>query len=558
MYVREKKSKLTKKTAIQLVKAVREGDKVRQVIIRHFGAAEDAKDILALKSLAQKYKLELESKSEPTLFDSDASVEGAYSDHEAQDDRQVLDVDLGDIQEEKRVKVGIHQVYGNIFKKIGFHHTIDKYYRRKASVRLMRDVVMTRIEHPESKLSSSKTLKEKYGIRTNVNSIYRMMDLIDDKAIDRLQKSCFENTFGLLGEKIDVIFYDCTTLYFESFIEDELKRNGYSKDGKFNQAQVILALMVSHEGLPVGYELFHGATFEGHTLEHALERLHNKYNIDKLVFVADSAMISKQNMEMLEQYNQPYIVAARLKNQPKSIVNTILDRSQYQMLENANEDPGESLSYREIALNDGQKLVVTHSPKRAAKDEHDRHKAIEQLKKRLSRSKNPSNLINNYGYKRFLKLTGDAKISINEEKIKLAERWDGLHGVITNCTHMPVQEILSHYKGLWQIEETFRISKSNLRMRPIFHWTPPRIKAHIAICYMALACVRTLEHMVRLQYKKLSPEVIRKDLSSLELSLLVDVSTGRHYALPSKATNNAKKIYKILGMRWRETVYPIK
>ncbi len=558
MYVREKKTPLSQKTAIQLVETVRSGEKVKQTIVRHFGYAFNSEEIKALKDIALRYKFEIENQIQPKLFESGTLMELITDTCKKEEDQNLLPVNLKHIVEEKRIKVGIHQVYGSVFDQIGYDQVVQNPSRKKASVRLMRDIVLSRINKPESKLSSVNSLCNDYGIEADVNSVYRMMDLLDEKAIMKIQQACYQNTFGLLGEKIDVIFYDCTTLYFESFTEDELKENGYSKDGKFNQSQVILALMVSKHGLPVGYEIFPGAMFEGHTLSNALDKLHEHYKIDRLIFVADAAMLSEDNMKLLEQRNQPFIVGARIKNLSKTLTDKILDTSRYN---NLYEEPQqqESVTYQDLPIKeDNLRLIVTYSENRAAKDRHDREKAIEQVKKRLAKSHNPKSLLNNFGYKKYITITGETKININEEKIKQAEHWDGLHGVITNIKDIHAKELLSHYKGLWQVEETFRISKHDLRMRPIFHWTPKRIKAHIAICYMALSCIRTLEHKVRLQYKKLSPEVIKKAISDLEMSVLKDTHTGKRYCLPSQATQDAKKIYQILDLTWRQTPFLIK
>lgn len=557
MFIREKKTPLSTKTAIQLVETMRSGGKVKQKIVRHFGYAFNEEEIEALKNLALRYKSELEKRSQPALFEHGTLMDVIADACTKDDDDKALPVNLKHIVEEKRLKAGIHQVYGALFNQIGLDKVVERATRKKASVRLMRDIVMTRINEPESKLASVKTLANEYGIETDVNAVYRMMDLLDAKAIDKIQAACYQHTFGLLGEKIDVIFYDCTTLYFESFIEDELKENGYSKDGKFNQSQVILALMVSKHGLPVGYDLFPGATFEGNTLNSALDRLHDKYKIDKLIFVADAALLSAENIKLLEDRTQPFIVGARIKNLPKTITEKILDRTQYQDLYEA-QDQQEAVTYQDIGIGDDNlRLVVTYSPRRTSKDQKDRDNAIEQLKKRLAKSKEPKSLLNNYGYKKYITIKGDTEISINEDKIEQAKKWDGLHGIITNIADATAKELLAHYKGLWQIEETFRISKHDLRMRPIFHWTPKRIKAHIALCYMALACVRALEYKVRLQYKKLSPEAIRKHITDLEISILKDTQTNKRYTLPSKATQDAKKIYQILQLKWRETPYQI-
>jgi transposase len=250
-----------------------------------------------------------------------------------------------------------------------------------------------------------------------------------------------------------------------------------------------------------------------------------------------------------------------LKTCPKAITEKILDKTTYQHLHNSEEETADDTTCLDIPMEqEGLRLIVTHSPHRAAKDRHDREKAIESLKKRIAKSPNPTSLLSNFGYKKFVRLEGEAKLVTDEQKIKDAAQWDGLHGIVTNLNkeETSAQALRHHYKGLWQVEETFRLSKHDLRMRPIFHWTEKRIKAHVAICFMALCCIRTMEYKVRFQYKKLSPAAIRNELMRLETSIHKDYKTSIQYALPSKATQHAKKIYQIMGLRWNDTPYLLK
>ncbi|MEJ7769369.1 MAG: IS1634 family transposase [Chitinophagaceae bacterium] len=559
MFVRLKKTPNSSKTAIQLVENVRTGKVIKQKIVRHFGYALSEEEIGPLKQLALKYKLDLEQKQEPSFFTSDSLMADIVKGISKADNApSPLPVNLCNLKEEKRIRVGIHTAYGSIFDQIGFRSILKNPSRKKASIALLRNMVMARIAQPASKLRSVDLLEKEYGINADVNAVYRMMDLVDDNAIDKMKQAAYLYTMGLLGEKINIIFYDCTTLYFESFTQDELKQNGYSKDGKFNQSQVLLAMMVTQAGLPVGYELFEGSTFEGNTLDIALQRLHQHYKIDKLIFVADSAMLSKDNIGKLMAGNQPFIVGARIKNLSATVTKEILKKESYQTLLEQKE-ASENVTYTEIALPPKElRLIVTYSPKRAAKDKHDRDKAIEQLTRLIGKSKSPKSLLNNYGYKKFVKVEGEASLLRDEEKILQSAAWDGLHGIITNIKEETVNQLLHHYKGLWQIEETFRISKHDLRMRPIFRWTPKRIKAHIAICFMALMCMRTMEYKVGLQYKKLSPAAIRNELMRLQTSILKDYTTMKEYIIPSKATQDAKKIYQVLGLKWSDTPFAVK
>lgn len=562
MFVRTKKTPNSIKTGVQLVEAIRHGITVKQRIVRHFGYGINEEEIESLKKIALRYKLELENNRLPVLFPKDNLMTlmetGAK---QALEDNASLPVNLRDIKEEKRICVGIHQCFGRLFDQIGYGTIVKNPLRKKASVTMVRNIVMARIVKPVSKRSSVQMLEQEYGLVMDVNSVYRMMDFLDDTAIAKTKHLSYQYTRSLLDEKVNIIFYDCTTLYFESFTEDTLKQNGYSKDGKFNQSQVLLAIMVTQSGLPIGYELYEGGKFEGHTLDNALRQLHQIYKIDKLIFVADAALLSAENIKNFKEKKQPFIVGARIKNVSHVLTEKILNKSNYKTLYEQNEPVEDEVTVQDIHIAEEDiRLIVTYSPRRARKDKHDREKAIESLTKRIAKSENPASLLNNFGYKKFVKLEGDARLVTDEAKIKEAERWDGLHGIMTNIPHEQemAKQLLHHYKGLWQVEETFRLSKHDLRMRPIFHWTPKRIKAHIAICFMALMCIRVMEYKVRLQYRKLSPAAIRNELMRLETSILKDYKTKKEYALPSKASQDAKKIYQLMGLRWNDTPFLIK
>jgi transposase len=227
---------------------------------------------------------------------------------------------------------------------------------------ILKDIVIARIANPASKRASALMLRGGLWHYDRLDKIYRMMDRIGEDAIRRIKNIAYQNTLSLLGQRIDVIFYDATTLYFESFSQDELKQNGYSKDKKFGQPQVLLALMVTDDGLPVDYEVFAGSTYEGHTLADALEKVKDKYEIERVVFVADSAMLSDANMARLEKLDEKisFIVGARIKNVDASLKKKILDSKNYIRSDG-------DLSIAEFSFK-GKRLIVSYSAKRAKKD----------------------------------------------------------------------------------------------------------------------------------------------------------------------------------------------
>jgi len=552
MFVRVKSTPNSPRKSVQIVESYRKGEKVSQKIVRYVGIAMDDNELEQLKLLAESIKIKLEADNQQLLFSPEelAQKNKTAKDKKAQESEEDYKVNLKDLVEEQRVISGIHDVYGKLFDDMQCASIILNPARNRSAAAIFRDIVLSRIANPKSKRATVDLLEENFGVSLNLDKVYRMMDKLDEQAIEKLNKLMYEHTKKLYGGKIDVIFFDCTTLYFESFEEDEFRRNGYSKDMKFNQPQVLLALMVTKEGLPIGYKAFSGDTYEGHTLIPALRELKEKYKLDKVIYVADAGMLNKDNLTELEILQGfQYIVGARLKNVPKQLKEEILNASNYKET---------SSGYKIARFNyNGRELIVSHSSERARKDMHDRKKAIEKLKKKLASNKSPKEYMSNYGYKKYLKVQGESSISLNEEKIQADSRWDGLHGVVTNAKNLSNQEIIDQYRNLWQVEEAFRVTKHDLKVRPIYHFKPQRVKAHLAISFTAYALVKHLQYRVKLQYKKLSPEKIRQYLVSVQTSILFDTKKRIRYGLPSRMSQEARKIYQVQAIERRITPFII-
>ena len=551
MFVRVKETPNSPRKSVQIVQSVRKGASVSQKIVRHVGIACDDDELEKLQLLAESIKLKLEAQQQMFLVSPEEMARiklEAKAERTAVTEEDYL-LDIRNLDEEQRVVSGIHDVYGKLFRDLGYDRVIKNPARNKASVNMFENIVLARIANPASKRSSVHMLEENFGVSLNLENVYRMMDKLDDEAIERLKKISYANTKQLFGERIDVIFYDCTTLYFEAFEEDELREKGFSKDKKFNEVQVLLALMVTRDGLPVGYNLYEGGMYEGHTLIPALEELKEKYEIDKVVFVADAGMFNKVNLEKMEGEKLEYIVGARLKNLPVKLQEQILNADNYV----------ETVDGYKIARFDyqGRKLIVNYSARRAKKDAGDREKALEKLKAKLAGKKNVKEYLNNYGHKKYLQIEGKAEIGINQDKVQADSKWDGLHGIITNADELSDEEALHQYCNLWQVEEAFRVTKHDLKVRPVFHWKPRRVKAHIAIAFTAYSLVRHLEYRVKLQYTKLSPEEIRRNLIGVQTSVLYDKTKKIRYGLPSRISKHAKKIYDILQVKRQCTPYII-
>jgi transposase len=424
---------------------------------------------------------------------------------------------------------------------------------------------MARLAKPVSKRSSCEMLEKNFGKTIALEKVYRMLDRLGEANIKKIQDIAWNFSKTLLTQEVMIFFYDCTTLYFESFTEDELRRFGYSKDHKFNQGQVLLALLVTEEGLPVGYDVFSGNMYEGNTFSLAIKKLKERYGIEKAIIVADSGLMSDNNVRLLEESGLEYILGTRLKTLNVKWQNKILDNIDYKVFIKENKETAspankekEVLRVHDFDYSQERRLIVSHSNLRAKKDQKDREKAVEKLHQKLAKSKNPVSLISNYGYKKFLSVEGEVSIKINEEKMHQAALWDGLHGVFTNVKRkeLDAHRVLEQYHGLWQVEESFRISKHDLRVRPVFHWNADRIRAHIAVCFVAFALIRFMQHFIKKNLNEsFSAQRISEELVGVQESILLDCRENNRYVIPSKTSEDAKKLYGIMRLQRSQVPY---
>ena len=549
MFIRKKKSPNTpNKTSIQIVENVRKGNKVSQSVIRHVGIALNDDEVKDLIMLAEKIKFNLEQERQPVLplFDPEDILKERTKAREAKKrEDKPINVNLKELKEEQRINEGIVDVFGTLYDEISF----DKIFTGKNSKSrnaTLKSCVMARLANPSSKTRSTELVENDFAIKLPIDRIFRMMDQLE-KIGDKVKSFVRDATLGILGEKVNVLLYDVTTLYFESFTEDELREFGFSKDCKFKEVQVVMVLIATTKGLPITYELFPGSTTEVKTLLPVITNMKEKYNVSDVEFVADRGLFSGGNLDILEDEGIEYVVAAKLKNMSKKVKDDILTVKPTDL---------DTFNSKEIEYK-GRRLIVNYSPKRAAKDKKDRERLLERLEKITDKTGKVEvkNLVRNSGTKKYLKFNKENKsiAEINKFKIGLEERWDGIHGVVTNSKKITINEAFEKYSNLWLIEESFRINKHDLKLRPIFHRTKERIEAHLLICFLAYALARQMMYRVELQYEKMSFAKIRDQLLSVQASVLVNHKNKKKYLIPSKASLEAVKLYRTLGLN-RSTV----
>jgi transposase len=352
------------------------------------------------------------------------------------------------------------------------------------AVKLM---VLNRLCAPSSKLSITKWKQKLYSQEFNeieLQHLYRSLDILAENK-DLLERELYQQTQSLFKPVINLVFYDLTTIYFESQKEDMLRCFGYSKDNKTDCVQVVIGLILSEDGLPLGYEIFPGNTFEGKTVSKVIRSLKEKFCIGKVVFVADKGILSKEVLKEIEGAGYEYIVAGKLKQVPRRYHEEIFDRSRYERV-------SEGIWVREMEI-EGQRVVLGYSEERAERDRVMREGTLERLRKKIGQGK--KGLINP-AYSKYLSVRG-GEVSIDEGKVEREKRWDGYFGYVTNNREFTAKEVMGAYKMLYKIEEAFRCMKSSLELRPVYHWSARRIEGHIMLCFLSFYVMRVIERGLR-------------------------------------------------------------
>jgi transposase len=448
MFVRKKKNK-SGSISIQIIQKINRSNKV----IKTIGCSSDANEI---EKLYHKALYELPKLYGPTLFD------------------QSIDTGIYDLGNDDVRVVGPELVFGRIFNHIGYDRVKDQ---------LFKDLAVSRITHPGSKLKLSQYLRENNRREITVDRIYYFLDRLSSRYKKEVEEISFQYTKRLLGGKIGVVFYDMTTIYFESSNPDEFRETGFSKDGKHHLPQIYLGLLVATDGYPIGYDIFEGSIYEGHTLIPMIEKFETRFNLDKPIVVADAGLLSRENIQALKSKGYPFIIGARIKNEKGIVKDKILELS----LKDG--------QIGKIQKSDNTVLYISYSEKRAKKDLSNRKRGIERLEKKLRTGKLTKSNINNRGYNKYLRIKGKLKIEIDYEKFGLDSMWDGLKGYITN-TKLPGGQTIENYNNLWKIEKAFRISKTDLKIRPVYHRLKGRIEAHICISFVSYLLYKELERVL--------------------------------------------------------------
>lgn len=585
MFVRKVIDKKTGYIRIQICSNTREGKKVKQKIIRHVGVAHNEFEYEKFYRLAAAF-IDIEKEklnNSPLLFANTFDLieehtqvkpmpklkKNAIKEKKEEPIEENIKIAVKDMSEEKRVIEGTYEFYGSLFNKFGF----DKLFKKESNSNLLRDLIVERISNPKSKLKTHANILKNLGKVTSLSTIYNLIDKLDKK-YNEIINITFSSTSRLFENKINMVFFDVTTLYFESVKDDDLRKFGYSKDQKFHSIQVTLALAATSDGIPIGYKLFPGNTGEVSTLLNCIDEWKKTLPILDVTFVCDRGLFSFSNLYEIEKRGYKFIVAIPLKKLNEEIKSVILKKhdensSLYSPIY-LNEDkklywtqqiPYEQIGKVQISEDEKidrkkwkdvvvkGKIVCTYNYYRAQKDYNDREKLIKKIVYKFNNSTSKTNkFISNGGYKKYLTEKIKGTVEINEQKIEEEKRWDGLHGIFTNTSYS-AKETIKKYKELVFIENSFRLSKTFLKMRPVYHYKSSRIRGHVSLCYLSLCLTKYADKILKNKNINISPEVLREELNSIQSSFIKDNSDNTLYKMPSKMSDLSKQIYEALELK---------
>ncbi len=435
---------------------------------------------------------------------------------------------------------------GKLFKDICKTQKLKVPYERALLA-----MVANRLCEPESKLGVWDRWLERVYMPScsslKLENMYEAMDLFYEHAAE-LEEHIFFETANLFNLQVDLIFYDTTTASFSIDYEDDeddsegaFRKFGRAKEGGWGP-QVVVALAVTREGLPVRSWVFPGNTTDVNTVEKVRSDLRG-WNLNRAIFVADSGMNSEENREELSRACGKYLLATRMANVTEIKRDVLTKRGRYTVIR-------DNLHAKEVIVGEGERrrrYILCYNPKEAERQKKHREKKIkileEEHEKHPVRQANAQwaiELLASSRYKRYLTITKSNNIRIDRKSIREAKKYDGKWVLQTNDDTISVEDAACGYKGLMVIERCFRsLKRTQIKMAPMFHWVPRRIETHVKICILALLIERIAEISCGEPWSR-----IRRKLENLEILefLTPEYRFFQRNEIPAKTRNILKTL----------------
>lgn len=398
-------------------------------------------------------------------------------------------IDLAaDIKAEWSKEYGIIAVLRQAWEKIGFGEMLRRYRREKSQKDFAETTFMlvaNRLLDPRSELG---ILRWKEGVyepewdKIKYQDLYRSLDFLVERK-EECEIEIFQRTSNLFNQKLDIILFDTTSIKYWGEGKTDLLKHGYSKEKRGDLKQLVVGILMSKEGIPVGHEVWPGNMSDMKAILEMLNKVKGKFQIDKVVWVCDRGMVSEGNLKELQKAGHEYIVGIKMRQLPADRRSRYLDTQDMIQVRH-------DLFVKEVKENGEGRYIICYNPVEAHFESGKREYFRKILQNKIDFLSGKEWIIKN-GYRKYLDV--DAHVSLDEERLNKERIFDGKWVLLTN-TEYPIKEVALYYKSLWQIEQGFRDLKHELEANPIYHYTEKRIRAHIFVCFLALA--------VRLSFKK--------------------------------------------------------
>lgn len=468
-------------------------------VLKHIGSAHDEGTLNGLIEQAQAW---LENCGQTTLF---PAVE-----------RATENLTLSGTEFLGAWHTLVYEVLDAMATRCGFNALND---------RLLLDLAIMRLVEPTSKRRSMMLLDSYFGIGHSRNEFYRRLPgMLRLKPV--AERVALDYAKGALRSELSLVLYDVTTLYFETFDADELRVPGFSKDNMHQQPQIVVGLLVTRDGFPLAYEIFPGNTFEGKTMLPILDAFVQLHRVSMPTVVADAAMLSRAMVEQLIERKLFYIVGARLANSPQPVIDAVVSAL-----------GGRDGRIVRVPTKHGD-MICSFSAKRFKKDKATFDKQVAKATQLVAKGEPGKRA-------KFVAADGTKGYRLDEA---LKAKTESLLGIKGYCTNIPRAElsdagVISRYHDLWNVEKAFRMAKSDLATRPIFHFDARAIRVHLLICFVALALARAIE----LASEKSLRQVIDA-LWPITDARLFHPILQRHARIRASITPEAKEILVALGV----------
>lgn len=408
-----------------------------------------------------------------------------------------------EIAVERTFILGPLLVLEKLFETIGINAVVAAMTARHPTLgidlrKTLFTVVVSRFVKPGSKLKifehwKSVLYPEMIDPELPLHHLYRTLDVLAEHKED-IEESLYWRDRDLLSEPTDIVLYDLTTLRFESTKKQGLRQFGYSKEMRSDCTQIVFGLLLNTSGLPLGFEVYPGNTFEGNTLPGIVEKMRNKFRVRRMIFVADRGLFSTKNLEFLRADGGEFIVGCKLGSMKQAEQHALYDLTRFDWI------VPDDLAVLETKTEAGDRLIVTWSRIRAERDEKTRSDILSKIEKKISAKKKltPKAFVSNTNYQKFVTgLDEGGTPGINQAAVATAAKKDGFFGIVTNVKDLTARDAVTNYKELWKIEDAFGEIKGTLKTRPIFHWTDDRIVGHLVACFLAYLCEAHVTKLLR-------------------------------------------------------------